>query len=90
MMPAILFVLALLTSRDYFHPTADWQKAKLCVVFPIRSSLAIMLGSFQLRIYASAETPSKRGRSGHWSHNKRLRTFTQWPVGALRVSDRIR
>ena len=52
MIPAILLLLAGLTSGDYFHPTADWQKQAFVSFFRFTSALAIVLGLFQWRVYA--------------------------------------
>lgn len=49
--PAILLLLAALTSRDYLHPTADWQKQTFISFFRFACALAIGLGLFQWRIY---------------------------------------
>jgi hypothetical protein len=49
--PAILLLLAALNSRDYLHPTADWQKQTIVSFFQFACALAIVLGLFQWRIY---------------------------------------
>ena len=51
MIPAILIGLAAVTSRDYFHPVADWQKEAFVSFFRFASALAIVLGSFLWFIY---------------------------------------
>jgi hypothetical protein len=60
-MPAILLVLALLTSRDYFHPTADWQRQTFVSFFRFAVALAMMLGLFQLGIYVRHKRLVKEG-----------------------------
>lgn len=46
MIPAILVGLAAVTSRDYFHPVADWQKEAFVSFCRLASALAIVLGLF--------------------------------------------
>jgi hypothetical protein len=51
MIPAILIGLAAVTSHDYFHPVADWQKEAFVSFFRFASALAIVLGLFLWFIY---------------------------------------
>ncbi len=49
--PAVLLLLFALTSRDYFHPTAAWQKETFVSFFRLASVVAVALGLVQWRIY---------------------------------------
>jgi hypothetical protein len=49
--PLVLLGFTALTAKDYFHPTASWQKDTFVSFFRLLCGLAIVLGLFQWRIY---------------------------------------
>lgn len=51
LIPVILLILSALTAKDYFHPTASWQKETAVSLFRFLCGLAIVLGLLQWRIY---------------------------------------
>ncbi|HWX38403.1 MAG TPA: DUF3592 domain-containing protein [Candidatus Sulfotelmatobacter sp.] len=51
LIPGVLLTLTALTAKDYFHPTASWQKETFVSFFRLLCGLAIVLGLLQWRIY---------------------------------------
>ena len=51
LIPGVLLMVMALTAKDYFHPTASWQKATFVSAFRLLCGLAIVLGLLQWRIY---------------------------------------
>jgi Protein of unknown function (DUF3592) len=46
-----LLMITALTAKDYFHPTASWQKETFVSFFRLLCGLAVVLGLLQWRIY---------------------------------------
>jgi hypothetical protein len=51
LIPGVLLMLTALTAKDYFHPTASWQKETFVSFFRLLCGLAVVLGLLQWRIY---------------------------------------
>jgi hypothetical protein len=51
LIPVVLLMLTALSAKDYFHPTAPWQKETFVSFFRLLCGLAIVLGLLQWRIY---------------------------------------
>jgi hypothetical protein len=51
LIPAVFLVLAAVTAKDYFHPTASWQRDTFVSFFRLLCGMAIVLGLFQWRVY---------------------------------------
>ena len=51
LIPVVLLMLTALTAKDYFYPTASWQKDTSVSFFRLLCGLAIALGLLQWRIY---------------------------------------
>ena len=51
LIPVVLLGLTALTAKDYFHPTASWQKETFVSFFQLLCGLAIVLGLLQWRVY---------------------------------------
>jgi hypothetical protein len=51
LVPAVFLMLTALTAKDYFHPTATWQRETFISFFRLLCGLAIVLGLLQWRVY---------------------------------------
>jgi hypothetical protein len=51
LIPGVLLMITALTAKDYFHPTASWQKETFVSFFRVLCGLAVVLGLLQWRIY---------------------------------------
>jgi hypothetical protein len=51
LIPVVLLGLTALTAKDYFHPTASWQKETFVSFFQLLCGLAIVFGLLQWRVY---------------------------------------
>jgi hypothetical protein len=51
MIPVVLLMLMAFTAKDYFHPSASWQRESFVSFFQFLCGLAIVLGALQWRIF---------------------------------------
>jgi hypothetical protein len=51
LIPVVFLTLAALTAKNYFHPTASWQRDTFVSFFRLLCGMAIAFGLFQWRVY---------------------------------------